>query len=136
MSLLHVVRIIIRSLLWISSCIEPSTHAFTETTTENCDCTDLNGIVVLELDSVNRVRHSIVSHIISHNVSSAAHSIRISTAVAVGIRAELILDVLAAPPALNIVAPVWWILAIIYYESLLTVLSIVIEIVAELQGFA
>ena len=106
MSLLHVVRIIIRSLLWISSCIEPSTHALTETTTENCDCTDLNGIVVLELDFVNRVRHSIVSHIISHNVSSAAHSVRISTADAVDIFAELILDALAAPPALNIVVKV------------------------------
>ena len=130
MSLLHVVPIIIRSFLWISSCIEPSSQALTVSIEESCDCTDLKGIVVLELDFVKRVR---VTHYSSPNVSSAALA-QISTAVAVGINAERILDVLAAPIAFNIVVKV--IRVVKQLESLLTVLSIGIEIVAEIHGVA
>ena len=66
MSLLHVVPIIIRSFLWISSCIEPSSQALTVSIEESCDCTDLKGIVVLEFDSVNNIG---MAHCSSLNVS-------------------------------------------------------------------
>ena len=130
MSLLNVVRIIIRSFLWISSCIESSSIVMAVTIQESCDCTDLKGIVVLELDFVKRVR---VAHFSSLNVSGAALA-QISTAVVVDINAERILEVLAAPKAFNIVVPVW--LVVMHLESLLTVLSKGIEIVAEIHGVA
>ena len=69
----------------------------------------------------------------SPNVSSGALA-QISTAVAVDINAELILEVLAAPIAFNIVVKVARVVK--QLESLLTVLSIGIEIVAEIHGVA
>ena len=132
MSHIHVLRIIIRSFPWISSCIEPSSLPLTVISTESCDCTDLKGIVVLEFDSVSRVSVSRI-HYCSLNVSSAALA-QISTAVVVDINAERILEVLAAPPAFNIVVKVARVVK--QLESLLTVLSIGIEIVAEIHGVA
>lgn len=134
MSLLNVVRIVIRSFLRISSCIEPSSLVMAVTIQESCDCTDLKGIVVLELDFVKCVR---VAYCSSPNVSGAALA-QISTAVVVDINAERILEVLATPPAFNIVVPFWVVIiwVVMHLESLLTVLSIGIEIVAEIHGVA
>ena len=124
MSRFKIGPIVVHSERWVGRCFEPSSPISTVKISESCDCTYLKGIIVLEFDSINQIG---VAHFCPRLNVSGTGLAYISTACSGGIVAELILDILAAPPAFNIVGPVW---VVPHIESHFAILSIGVDIVA------